>query len=593
MKSSAATEKAVSMTKYFRELPSSTSSLMALVSISFLSGILVSFISGEDWSKILISGAKAVLLISFPSLFTISLFILWKKTALKRMLFLAFLSGLIYSLFYTAFYLWPIFGSAQTAFAFLLVSYGIVFALWFIVARIFFSFSTKTSILFSLLQLVFNLYLMIFSKELSLSSSITSIFIQFILISLLFLFGVYALFWFINAPIRRNFGVSGIDALAFFMSHWLEKGDELEELFDEVGEKITTKISVLVIKGKSKQCLLIVPHVHFGPFGTLGGSDFPNLISREFENKGFGCMVFHGLATHDFNPVCSEEVLEINSSISKCLSKMNFSKAKGRFIHGENNEEKAGGVIINKDGFVFLSRAPSTSEDIEFSWALVYENILKKYGFKNTFIFDAHNADTGEITRVDAGSPIGFSYIEIIEKIGKAGIDELEEMKFGFKKFDFKSPRIGNAGMKAIVFEIGKKKNAYILFDSNGMTPEFGMQIKEKLESLGLEGDGFTTDTHSINVVSGVLNPLGFDNEENAKILNLLEEIPSIKTEEFEAGMCEETIDLKVFGTKQSAELIGTINSIIALLKIVAPLLFILIIALVFYLAKKAFGGIV
>jgi len=85
-----------------------------------------------------------------------------------------------------------------------------------------------------------------------------------------------------------------------------------------------------------------------------------------------------------------------------------------------------------------------------------------------------------------------------------------------------------------------------------------------------------TTDTHQINAVRGVLNPLGTEHRGDVMVLirNLFKQAAG-KMEEVKFSSAEERFRIKVFGTGQSAEISSTINAVVAVLRLALPLILI------------------
>ena len=85
-----------------------------------------------------------------------------------------------------------------------------------------------------------------------------------------------------------------------------------------------------------------------------------------------------------------------------------------------------------------------------------------------------------------------------------------------------------------------------------------------------------TTDTHQINTVRGVLNPLGTERRGDVMmaVRRLFYEAKS-RLEEVRFDSAEERFRIKVFGTGQSAEIASTINAVVAILRVALPLILI------------------
>ena len=132
--------------------------------------------------------------------------------------------------------------------------------------------------------------------------------------------------------------------------------------------------------------------------------------------------------------------------------------------------------------------------------------------------------------------------------------------------------------MKTMIIEVNNQRTAYVLFDSNNMEVGFRQEIMEAVKDLEIdEIEVMTTDTHTVNTISRGYNPVGII--KRPEIIEYVKK--SIKEaikdlEEVEVGTGTEKIEnLNTFGPKNSTELISTISSVVAVSKIIAPVLLI------------------
>ncbi len=581
-------EKAVKLTTYLGTLPSRRRTIMVLVSMGFLFGLLTHFISpveaigpAEFAIGLITRGAYGLSLISMPAIlsaFTATL--IKRQLSLQKSLFIAMICSLIYILFYSLSLASEGTGISPDV---LFIGFGFVFVVWYVVARVFLNLHWYTSFSIAVIQLFFNAATMLITNTVFVSNDSSAVILRIAFSAVAFLAALYAVFWLIDAPMKRNFGVSGVDAASLFMAQWSAKSKGLEVMFDSVGEDVETYVNVFAFRrkdgGKGKEILFVTPCVHYGPFGNLGGSEFPHLIAERLGGeRGADVFVFHGTATHDFNPVASSEIEPILAGCRSALGAMKFEKARGSITIGKVGTCKATCIIANDNCFIGLTRAPRTTEDIEFSLGISIRYLALSKGMREAGVVDAHNSETGEITRVHMGDPIGFEYMDSVE----SALSEKRKpaaLKLGTHcddMADLRGTSLGRAGLKTAVFEVGSKFHAILLFDANGVTPGFRRRLIDAIKELGVDAEIYTTDTHSINAVSGVLNPLGAREDEEF-IRRVIESVETAKSglSDFEAGMSTERVTVKVFGTQQSSELLGTINSIVAVARVAVPILFI------------------
>jgi putative membrane protein len=409
--------------------------------------------------------------------------------------------------------------------------------------------------------------------------------------SFVFLAALYAFFYVISAPMKKNLGISSMDALSMFASQWLYGDKGLEEVFDEMGEEAETLVWLCEFSGKQNRALFVVPYIHYGPFGNLGGSEFTHMISEALEKHELGkgtaskaetreVFVFHGTATHDFNPVSSSEIHKVVSACQRAMRKLRLAPGRMAFSCCRMGTVRASAYHINDSAFVSYSRAPRTTEDVSLGLGLaLMENARRTC--KSVGVVDEHNAETGDITSVEVGSPIGFEMLDATRKLFDTE-SKRSGFKFGCASGNISVETIGRNGVKLALFSQGKKLNALLLVDSNGIVPEFRAEIVDLFEHLGREcgcacrGEVMTTDTHQINTVRGVLNPLGSERRGDfCQLVRRLFYEANGRMEEVKFDSAEERFGIKVFGSGQSIEIASTINAVVAVLRIALPLILI------------------
>ena len=303
---------------------------------------------------------------------------------------------------------------------------------------------------------------------------------------------------------RKSFGVSSTDAFSMFVAQWLYQNKDLEGALENVGSKAKVLLSFMGFDRGKDKIFFVVPCVHFGPFGNLGGSEFPYLIAKELDKKyGSNTFVFHGTVTHDLDPVCSGELKNVLNTCEKCIKEAKYESATIALRAGKEEECNADVLEINDCFFAGLSRAPNTTEDINFGLGLAMMNEAEKNA-RIAIVVDQHNAETGEITTFEPGSKIGFNYMEAIKQALTRKKVKKNKLMVGISKRAVDLPFIGSAGIKVAMFS-SEPEYVLILLDANGVTPEFHQQIVSEIKKLGNEykknwtASVYTTDTHEIN----------------------------------------------------------------------------------------------
>ena len=425
-------------------------------------------------------------------------------------------------------------------------------------------------------------------------SVILQITIKAMIAGIIFVLAIYAFITIIASPFKKNLGIGVLDLLSLFIAHMNEGSNSLEGLFENMGEAIDTVVTFVSFKTEQGiKALFISPSVHPGPLGDLGGSNMPTILANKFD---FFTMVAHGPSTHDFNPIAVSEIDKIENSVKRGLKRVEYSSQASKFIR--YTEEKANiGVQFFNDGMVILSTfAPEAVDDIEFGVGLtMMAQSRSKCGVEDSIIVDCHNSFTPESGEVLPGNAEVFQLIDVIDKINP--LQEKYDIKIGCYENNMgdlnKQEGIGDSGIKTMVIEVDNQRTAYVLFDSNNMEIGFRQEIIDAVSDMEIdEIEVMTTDTHTVNTLSRGYNPIGIAKRaeiiEYVKI-SIAESIKDLEKVEVGTGT-EKILNLNTFGPKNSTELISTISSVVAVSKIIAPVL--LITSLIIAFIWIFFGGL-
>ena len=397
--------------------------------------------------------------------------------------------------------------------------------------------------------------------------------------SIIFVIAIYAFITIIASPFKKNLGIGVLDLLSLFIAHMNEGSNSLEGLFENMSEAIDTIVSFVSFKTENGiKALFISPSVHPGPLGDLGGSNMPTLLANKFD-----CftMVAHGPSTHDFNPIAVREIDKIENSIRKGLERVEYSENASKFVR--YNCEKANiGVQFFNEGMVILSTfAPEAVDDIEFGVGLTMMAQSRNHcNVKDSVIVDCHNSFTAESGEVLPGNAEVFQLIDVIDSIDPE--QEKYDIKIGCHADNMddldKNDGVGESGIKTMIVEVANQRTAYVLFDANNMEIGFRQEIIDAVSDLEIdEIEVMTTDTHTVNTISRGYNPIGI--VKRAEIIeyaraSIIEAIKDLEKVEVGTGT-NKIKNLNTFGPKNSTELISTISSVVAVSKIIAPVLLI------------------
>ena len=462
-------------------------------------------------------------------------------------------------------------------------------------SKVRFSVAAITGLIQPLLILaMYTLITFLFVDASFMGPAIIQITIKAIVAAVIFVMAIYAFIKVIASPFKKNLGIGVLDLLSLFIAHMNEGSNSLEGLFENMSEAIDTIVTFISFKTEEGiKALFISPSVHPGPLGDLGGSNMPTLLANKFDHF---TMVAHGPSTHDFNPIAVSEIDKVEASIRRGLEKVEYSPDASKFVR--YNSEKANiGVQFFNEGMVLLSTfAPEAVDDIEFGVGLsMMAQSRSRCNVKDSVIVDCHNSFTPESGEVLPGNAEVFQLIEVIDTIDPH--QQKYDIKIGCYEDTMgsldKHEGIGESGIKTMIIEVDNQRTAYVLFDSNNMEIGFRQEIIDAVSDLEIdEIEVMTTDTHTVNTLSRGYNPIGVAKRPEIieyVRLSIQEAIEDLEKVEVGTGT-EKIKNLNTFGPKNSTELISTISSVVAVSKIIAPVL--LITALLIVFAWIFFGGL-
>ena len=569
---------ALALSRYFVSLPHPAKTTLAIFAVSFLFGVLFGAARGAplDPVSMIAGGTEGMLILAFPAVLSaLLLYLLRKKAVFRRASFLGLLAVACYGVFYLAAFAFEDYLPIAANLVF--VGFGAAFCLWYFILFLAFDFR-KSALLFAAMQLCIFAVFFLARPGFCADSDPADVLAKVGFASLMLAAALYLMFYVISAPMKKNLGISSMDAISMFLSQWLYGEKDLEGVFEEIGEEIETTVFVGRFAGKAREALFVVPNIHYGPFGNLGGSEFTSMISGALAKEGRDVFVFHGTATHDFNPVSSSEIGKVVAACRKALLNAKLSAAKLSIESCRVGSVRARLMALGEGALLSFTRAPNTTEDVNFGLGLAIAEKAKRE-YSCVAVVDEHNAETGDISSVEMGSPIGFEMLDAAQRLFERKAKG-KGFRLGAASAELALGTLGKNGLKLALFERGKKLDALLLCDSNSVTPQFREELLSLLDALGREkgyrctGEVMTTDTHQINSVKGVLNPLGIEGRgEIALAVRRLFYEASGRLEEVRFGCASERFRVNVFGSGQSIEIASTINAVVAVMKLALPLI--------------------
>ncbi|HKU50592.1 MAG TPA: DUF2070 family protein, partial [Nitrososphaera sp.] len=289
--------------------------------------------------------------------------------------------------------------------------------------------------------------------------------------------------------------------LQAFLSAWTERDPtKMEEYIEARAHDEVVGTSVLRFANQGDgafSAAIVLPDVHPGPFGTVGGSNLPYVLYQNFSKRA---LVMHSVSDHSLNIPSRGEV----GRYLKGISRLEPSQEGDTCSHPcqvKVGKATATGIAFGKTtALVMLSLAPHGMEDVPQSVRTELESHARKLGFSSILVVDCHNA---------MGKHLGDEDKSALLQSAKSCLDELvtrqqEKFKVGFSDqasagITLPQGELGQAGIAVMAIAIGDKSYAIGWADSNNMENSLRDRIAAAEDNTAgiLMLEVCTSDTHS------------------------------------------------------------------------------------------------
>ncbi len=585
---------------FAKSLPGSASLYAMLVVLGLVAGPITAYVAhisdplyGPAYA--IISGAiGGILAIIVPTTINIMLFkAIRSYIRVKYIIFVSLLAELTYGIFLifsgAIFYISHSYAFALAA---IIVGDASIFAWWIFVNKLVMN-RSKNASMFSLLQPTINL---IFFLPASIIFFGVTLPIGVLLIKLyaaifVFLLISYTIIYFIDSPIKKSLGFSGIDTLSQMIQNWLFSINIAvpnRKVKKPFGEKADIAVDSIVCTGKSGKPIFVinVPNIHFGPVGTLGSSNFPFLIERHINSryKANG-VVLHSAINEDYNAISSDQFSQLRRTIDDTMkhSKQAPGDQDYSYYYGESNGAMVKLIKFGDSAIATLTRAPRVTEDITPEASVIIKHALSDFA-KNVTVVDAHNsryesAPADELAAVKFDSKVLKDYLEAIKGLSQVSSSKTLEVGSAsanlFEKLgNPKDLAPGNSNV--IVFRIGNKDIGIIQFNANNMNPKFRERVLAHLsEKFNVDFELYTTDTHYVNslrqTASNVLGSTSGYSKMSSELDKMVESAMSNMKAANMLWYSETMKNFYIWGINQREKMLTAMDSMIATAKILIP----------------------
>ncbi|WP_337861785.1 DUF2070 family protein [Nitrososphaera sp.] len=187
--------------------------------------------------------------------------------------------------------------------------------------------------------------------------------------------------------------------LQAFLSAWTEnKTDGMEEYFESKArsESVSTKVLTMVpvesaqagAAAGAMTAAIVLPDVHPGPFGNVGGSNLPHVLHERFSRRA---LVMHSVSDHSLNIPSGKEVSRYVAGLDRLQARESGSTCSEP-VQRRQGSATATGIAFGRSALLMLSLAPKGMEDVPDSVRDELESHAARLGFGNLMLVDCHNA---------------------------------------------------------------------------------------------------------------------------------------------------------------------------------------------------------
>ncbi|GAA0513672.1 putative membrane protein [Halorubrum aquaticum] len=359
---------------------------------------------------------------------------------------------------------------------------------------------------------------------------------------LLYAVAVWAFLVAVERPWRRALDVSVLDFIRGFIGYAAEESRDLERFFERLGQDAVVPVSVLsfrTIEGDAddaddaddtdsnagadaaadggrvdpdrlgaEKARFVLPMIHPGPLGEIGGGDLPRRVALSAEGIGFPP---HATAGHDFNLVSETEVDCVIDAADRALDDATFRR------EGTVPQSVAAGessVLTQRFGDAALAIstfAPGSADDVDFAVGQSAMAEFRTGGVEDVLLVDGHNCHTGlsgagaDLGHVTPGSERSYDLYDAAGSAGEAAATAdrgRTELGVAWDPTGWTPEEgIGPLGVRVAVTRVAGVEAAYVLIDGNNMVPGLRADLLAAVrEATGIDHvEVMTTDNHVVN----------------------------------------------------------------------------------------------
>lgn len=585
--------------RYFSKgLPNSWVLLGALVAVSLLFSTASVAIAHNGTAlahplDTVISGVIAGLFILIvPTILTTFIVKLaTRRMFAKHLFFIAFVGCLTFGLILLASSVLDVLFNPAVAVVAVIVGAASVFGWWFFTERVI-SAKVKRSMLMALVQpTLLILFYIPTSGLIFLAGAPTNV----LLVKLyagIFVFGlvIYAIMYIFNKPVKKSLGFNSMDFFSMMVQEWLFGINAYKPFSQGFGSPENIPVQAMVFTGRERKAIFLVPLLHYGVMGNIGGSNFPYQLER-YGNSRYRATTFvmHTAVNEDFNPVSAAQVSKLRAALDRLVATAKpagrgMSYAAGRSKSCRVTELSFGGTSV-----VTFTRAPNVTEDIAVESGMLFRKLLESKSRRNIVLLDAHNsryesAGARELEGVKFDSQYMNEYVAAIRALRRTHRSGHVSLGIGSAELysRLRGPKdLARGNLNVALFRFDGFSYAIMQFNANNAMPSLRDEIVRHVrDKYGITAEVYTTDTHAVNSLSvNASNVLGRHTSFAAlepvidgcigQALGNMEEVRASYAQ-------TELKNFMVWGRNSRERLFAVLNSLASIVRVLVPAIIVL-----------------
>lgn len=365
------------------------------------------------------------------------------------------------------------------------------------------------------------------------------------------------------------------DLIKFFLLHGFDRK------YNQIGERffkrmynqnriVPVKTITLREKTGSLKTILVFPYIHPGPFGTVGSSDLPIRLQKRLNDLKCDLMVFHTTTTNDNNCSGEEDIGAIAEGIKRAMS----SGEKAEFMSRAKrvNASKYAISIFKFGDFGFGAILPERDpfDDVSLPEGKRIIEAVKESGASDFAVIDAQSNYTPGVLELMDCSPLIRPFQREFQRM-----EAKYPIMAGYARGSYNIKSLGEMGIQVLTFNIDSAISAVILTDSNNITSDLMIKIRENLKDICKVVEIYTTDNHVVNGSTLDMNPLG-EKDDNVKLVEKIRNITELSIasiSECTAEMGSADVNVKMGSEESYQELLDTVFSSVKVSKRLAGII--------------------